>query len=64
MENSKPLYKQKSSLSLDIELINDSNLKYKSKKKFVSKLQDTVKKNKNGFVNRLKNLIEEFKIEN
>jgi hypothetical protein len=67
MENSEPLYKQKSSLSLDIELINEtmnSNLKYKSKKNFVSKLQDTVKENKNGFVNRLKNLIKEYKIEN
>ncbi len=36
MENSKPLYKQKSSLSLNIQIINEtmnSTVKYKSKKK-------------------------------
>ena len=61
MENKEPLYKQKSSLSLDIELINENKLKFKKNSGFVNELRETVNENKSGFVNKLKNLIEEYK---
>ena len=66
MECSKPLYKQKSFLRLDIDIINenDKEIKYKKKSGFVDKLKNTVNENKIGYVNKLRNLVKEYKIEN
>ena len=66
MECSKPLYKQKSFLRLDIDIINenDKEIKYKKKSGFVDNLKNTVKENKIGFANKLRNLVKEYKIEN
>ena len=72
MEDNKPLYKRKSSLTLDIDIINEdiSKIKYK-KTNFVDNLKNTVKENKNtvkenkkSFVNKLRNLVKQNKIEN
>ena len=66
MEDNKPLYKQKSFLRLDIDIINenDKEIKYKKKSGFVNKLKNTVNENKIGYVNKLRNLVKEYKIEN
>ena len=66
MEDTKPLYKQKSFLRLDIDIINenDKKIKYKKNSGFVNDLRNTVTENKNGFVNKLRNLVKEYKIEN
>ena len=78
MEDSKPLYKQKSFLRLDIDIINenDKKIKYKKNSGFVNDLRNTVKENKNtvkkntvkknkkSFVNKLRNLVKQNKIEN
>ena len=63
MEDTKPLYKQKSFLRLDIDIINENNKekKYKKKSGFVNDLRNTVNENKNGFVNKLRNLVKEYK---
>ena len=65
MEDNKPLYKRKSSLTLDIDIINEemSKIKYK-KTNFVDNLKNTVNENKNSFVNKLRILVKENKIEN
>ena len=66
MEGSKPLYKQKSFLRLDIDIINenDKEIKYKKKSGFVDNLKNTVNENKIGYVNKLRNLVKKYKIEN
>jgi hypothetical protein len=60
--DTKPFYKKRSSLSLDINLINENFVK-ENDKKFVNKLRNTVNNNKTGFVNKLRNLIKEYSIE-
>jgi len=64
MEDNKPLYKRKSSLMLNIDIINEdmSKIKYK-KTNFVDNLKNTVKENKKSFVNKLRKLVKENKIE-
>ena len=63
MEGSKPLYKQKSFLRLDIDIINenDKEIKYKKKSGFVDNLKNTVNENKIGFAKKLRNLVKEYK---
>ena len=63
MGDVKPLYKQKSFLTLDIDIINENDKEIKCKKKqgFVKNLKNTVKENKNGYVNKLRNLVKEYK---